>query len=43
MEENPATPIRIKIEEIASRLEKNYKELGEIYKKICRIEEKLNA
>ena len=41
MEENPATAIRIKIEEIALKLKESYIELNEIYDKICKVEEKL--
>ena len=37
MEENPATPIRIKIEEIALKLKESYIELNEIYNNLCKV------
>lgn len=37
--ENPATKLRIKIEDIAARIKESYNELNEIYNQICKIEE----
>ena len=37
--ENAATRLRIKIEEIAKKLQESYIELNEMYNEICKVEE----
>ena len=41
MNKNPATELRIKIEDIAAKLHESYIELNQIYAEICKIEQVL--